>query len=112
MFVPGTRTDLLKTCAIGSASLGFACVSATMIPALLYPDARDQAQNFFCNLIGVMMVSLAIIPTLVLGVVLLALVGVSFYVALVPICVANLVIGMAAVSISGAIFRRFDPTSE
>lgn len=112
VFVPATRTDLLKTCAIGSASLGFACVSATMIPALLYPDMRDQAQNFFCNLFGVMMVSVAIIPTIVLGAVLLWLVGVPYYVALVPICAANLVIGAAAVSISGAIFRRFDPTSE
>jgi len=112
VFVPATRTDLLKTCAIGSASLGFACVSATMIPALLYPDMRDQAQNFFCNLFGIMMVSVAIIPTIVLGAVLLALAGVSYYVALVPICVVNVIIGAAAVSISGAIFRRFDPTSE
>ena len=111
-FVPEARTDLIAVCAIGSVFLGFACVSATIIPALLYPDTRDQAQNFFCNLTGVMLISVAIVPTIVLWSVLVWLVGVPPYVTLIPICVVNVVLGLACVSISGAIFRRFDPTNE
>jgi hypothetical protein len=111
-FVPAARTDLLAVCAIGSVFLGFACVSATIIPALLYPDTRDQAQNFFCNLTGIMLISVASVPTIVLGVVLVVLVGMSHYAALIPICAVNAILGAAGVSISGAIFRRFDPTGE
>lgn len=111
-FVPAARTDLLPVCAIGSIFLGFACVSATIIPALLYPDTRDQAQNFFCNLTGIMLISVAIVPTIVLGAVMFVLVGVPYYLALIPICIVNAVIGAAGVSVSGSIFRKYDPTSE
>lgn len=112
LFVPATRIDLLKVCAIGSPFLGFACVSATVIPALMYPDTRDAAQNFFCNVIGFMLISFAIIPTIVLGVVLFGLVKAPYYVALAPMCAVNLLLGAAGVSIAGAIFRRFDPTGD
>lgn len=112
LFVPATRNDLLKVCAIGSPFLGFACVSATVIPALMYPDTRDSAQNFFCSLIGFMLISFVMIPTVVLGVVLFGLANVSYYGALIPMCIVNLLLGAVGVSVSGAIFRRFDPTNE
>lgn len=112
VFVPVTRTDLLMLCVMGSIFLGFACVSVSIIPALMYPDTRDSVQNLLCNLFGMMLISIAIIPTVVLGLVLLGLAGTSTLVALIPICVANIVIGLAGTSISGAIFRKFDPTCE
>ncbi len=111
-FVPGTRGSLLPTCTIASPFLGFACISATIIPALLYPDTRDSAQNFTCNLIGFILTTIAAVPTVVMGIMLLLVVKSSLWAALVPICLANLIIGGAGVVISGAVFRRFDPTSE
>jgi hypothetical protein len=112
LFVPATRGQLLEACAIGSPFLGFACISATIIPALLYPDMRDSAQNFFSNLIGFMLISVAIVPTIVIGVVLIGLLKVQYYVALLPLCALNALMGAAGIAVSGAIFRRFDPTSE
>ena len=112
LFVPATRNDLLKVCAIGSPFLGFACVSATVIPALMYPDTRDTAQNFFCSLFGFLLTSFVIIPTVVLGIVLLGLANVSYCGALIPMCIVNLLLGGVGVLVSGAIFRRFDPTGE
>jgi len=112
LFVPAARGELLEACAVGSPFLGFACISATIIPALMYPDMRDSAQNFFSNLIGFMLISVAIVPTIVIGVVLIGLLKVSYYVALFPLCAVNALIGAAGVAVSGAIFRRFDPTSE
>ena len=112
IFVPATRNDLLKVCTIGSPFLGFACVSATVIPALMYPDTRDTAQNFFCNLFGFLLTSFVVIPTIVLGVVLLGLANVSYIGALIPMCFVNVLLGVVGVSVSGAIFRRFDPTGE
>jgi len=110
--IPDSRTSLLPACAIAAPFLGFACISMTIIPALMYPDTRDSSQNFTCSLIGFMLASLAVIPTIVIGFVVLWGLKASVWAALVPICLMNLIIGAAGVAISGAIFRRFDPTSE
>lgn len=112
IFIPATRTELLYTCVVGSLFLGFACISATIVPALLYPDTRDSMQNFLCNLVGMMLIPIAIIPTVVLGLVLIGLAGMPVYIALIPICVANAIVGAAGISISGAIFRKYDPTGD
>lgn len=110
--VPGSRTSYLPACAIMAPFLGFACISATSIPALMYPDTRDSTQNFTCNLLGFILTSIAVVPTIVIGLVLVLVEKTSIWIALGPICVANLIIGSAGVVISGAIFRKFDPTSE
>jgi len=110
--VPQTRGDLLVICTLASPFIGFACVSATIIPAILYPDTRDVAQNYICNLLGFALVSIAIIPTLVLGIMLLGIAGISYYLALMIICAVNVIVGAAGISIAGAVFGRFDPTNE
>jgi hypothetical protein len=112
LFVPATRTSLLLACTIGSIFLGFACISATVIPALLYPDTRDQAQNVFCNLLGVSLVAVALVPTVVLGVILGILLRFSAIVVVIPVCVINAILGFAGIGVSGAIFRRFDPSGD
>lgn len=110
--VPAARTELLSACTITSIFLGFPCVAATSIPALLYPDSRDQAQNFFCNIIGMALIAVALAPTVVLGVVLGVLLEMPAYIVVIPICVVNFIIGMAAAAVSGAIFQKFNPGSE
>lgn len=110
--LPQTRGELLLASAVCAPFIGFACVGAAMIPSLLYPDARDAAQNYIYNLVGFLLVSIALIPTIVLGIVLWWLLGVPQHAMLVAICAANLLVGAAGVSIAGSIFRRFDPTSE
>lgn len=112
LFVPVARNEILYASAIGSPFLGFACISATIIPALMYPDMRDSAQNFFCNLIGFMLISIAVVPTVMMGVVFFGVMKVPLYVVLIPLCAVNALIGAAGVAVSGAIFRKFDPTSE
>lgn len=110
--IPQTRGELLLLSAVAAPFIGFASISAAMIPSLLYPDSRDAAQNYIYNLVGFLLVSIAMIPTVVLGAVLWWLVGAPQYVTILSICAANVLVGAAAVSISGSIFRRFDPTSE
>ncbi len=112
IFVPLARNEILYASALGSPFLGFSCISATIIPALIYPDMRDSAQNFFCNLIGFMLISIVIVPTVMMGVVFFGVLDISLYLALIPLCAVNLLIGAAGVAVAGAIFRRFDPTSE
>lgn len=112
LLIPASRTSLLPTCAIAAPFIGFACISATIISALMYPDTRDSTQNFTCNLIGLIMISIAAMPTIVIAALMLFGAKASLWATLAPICAANLIIGGAAVVISGEIFRRFDPTSE
>ena len=112
IFIPATRTALLPACALVSVFLGFNCVSASIIPALLYPNMRDQAQNFFSQLIGLSLIMVALIPSVVLGVALGVLVDLPLYKIVIPICAVNFILGIASASVSGAIFRRFDPSGD
>jgi len=114
LLVPLSRDWILGVCAIGAPFLGFACISMTVMPALMYPDMRDSAQNFFCNFIGFMLIAIPIVPTAVLGVVLFGLWNaINYpYLAMVPLCLVNVLLGAGGIAISGAIFRKFDPTSE
>lgn len=120
LFIPETRNDVLRASIIISPFLGFSCISAAVIPALMYPDTRDSAQNFFCNLIGFALIIVASVPSIVLGSLLVWLTcslspngnpDVPLWIV-VPLCLVNVLIGAAGVAISGAIFRKFDPTSE
>jgi hypothetical protein len=112
LLVPASRGPALIATALATPFVGFANVSAAFIPGLLYPDARDVAQNYICGMVGFLLASVAILPTVVLGVTLIVVLRASPMVALIPVAIANLLVGVAGVSIAGAIFRRFDPTSE
>lgn len=112
ILLPETRGQLLLTTAITAPFVGFACVSSATIPSLLYPDTRDAAQNYIYNLVGFLLVSIATIPTLVLGIALLWVADLPSWMGLTAICAANTIIGAAAISVAGSIFRRFDPTTE
>lgn len=112
IFVPPSRGSMLDVCAVSAPFLGFACISATIIPALMYPNMCDNAQNYFANLIGFILISIAVVPAAILGILLIFVWKTSCYFALVPLCIVNVLVGAACVAISGAIFRKFDPTSE
>jgi len=119
LFMPAARNDVLRACVIVSPFLGFSCISAAVIPALTYPDTRDTTQNFFCNLVGFALIIVAAVPSIVLGTLLVWLTYTPSQASpiiplwiTVPLCAVNLLIGAAGVSISGAVFRKFDPTSE
>lgn len=112
MLLPPARGEVLVACAVASPFIGFANISASTISGLLYPETRDFAQNYLCGMIGFLMSSIAMAPTVVLSLVTHFLLGWPMYLTVVLVCVANMIVGMAGVTISGAIFRRFDPTSE
>lgn len=112
LLVPASRGPVLLACALAAPFVGFANVSAAVIPGLLYPDTRDVAQNYICGMVGFLLASVAILPTVVLGVTFLVALKTSPMAALAPVAVANLMVGAAGISIAGAIFRKFDPTSE
>ena len=110
--IPETRGSLLIMCMVSAPFIGFATISAATIPSLLYPDTRDAAQNYICNMLGFFLVSIAAIPTIVLGGTLLGLTDVPEWIIVLTVSVANVIVGASGVSIAGSIFCRFDPTSE
>ena len=110
--LPHTRGELLLLCGAGAPFFGFACIAVAVIPSLLYPDTRDTTQNYICGPVGFMLSLIAIVPTIVIGVVLIAIANVPYYYALITVSAVNVAIGTAAVTIAGCIFHRFDPTSQ
>lgn len=108
--VPQARGDLLIACMIAVPFLGFANASVSAIPSLLYPDTSDQAQNYLSGLVSLFLISVAMIPTVVLGIVSLWLFKTSFFITAVLISISNIIIGAAGISIAGLIFRKFDPS--
>lgn len=119
LFIPAARNDVLRACAIASPFIGFSCISAAIIPALMYPDTRDSTQNFFCNLVGLALIVVAAVPSIVWGSLLVWLTYtpsqpspvIPLWITI-PLCAVNLLIGAAGVAISGAAFHKFDPTAE
>ncbi len=110
--VPQTRGEMLLACLIGAPFLGFCTLPAMIIPSLLYPDTRDMMQNHFCGVVGFLLTALAAAPTVVLGAFFWFVIKIPVYTILTVICAANVIIGAAGISIAGAMFRKFDPTSE
>ncbi|MCE5200878.1 MAG: putative ABC exporter domain-containing protein [Armatimonadota bacterium] len=110
--IPETRGPVLLSCIIGAPFLGFANISLTAIPGVLYPQNRDVAQNYISGLLSFFLVSLAVIPSVVLGVLCLIFFRTSYYTAALIISAANIAVGAAGVTISGLIFRRYDPTGD
>jgi hypothetical protein len=110
--IPLSRGELLIVCALGSPSLGFTSIAATSIPALLYPDLRDSAQNYLCGVLSFTFVFICIAPTVVIAIALMGAPHVTVYTVLAVAFAANVAVGAAATSIAGYAFRRFDPTTE
>ncbi|MEN6356378.1 MAG: putative ABC exporter domain-containing protein [Armatimonadota bacterium] len=109
--IPQTRGETLLACALGAPFLGFANVSLTNISGLAYPDARDTAQNYISGLFSFLLVSIAVLPTIVLALICIYVFKTSYYTAAITTSIGNLALGAAGVAVSGLIFRRFDPTS-
>ncbi len=112
VMIPQARGELLTACTVGSPFLGFASMAATSIPALMYPDSRDAAQNYLCAMVSFILVFLCIVPTVVLSIAICYSLSRPLYAALAVVSAANLAVGAAATSIAGYAFRRFDPTTE
>lgn len=110
--IPETRGQTLLACLIGAPFLGFANVSFTGIAGLLYPDARDISQNYISGLLSFLLVSIAVIPTIVITIVCVYVIKTSYYVTAIAASIGNIALGAAGVTISGLIFRRYDPTCE
>lgn len=110
--VPESRGDLLIACTLLAPFVGFANISAAIIPGLLYPDTKDFAQNYISGMLGFVLTTLAILPTGVLGVCFIVLFKASIYITVAVIGAANLIIGVIGISIAGAIFRKFEPTND
>lgn len=110
--VPATRGPILACCTLTAPFVGFANIAAALIPAILYPDTRDVAQNYLCGLIGFLLASLALLPTVVLGILSYVVLKLTLVLTFAIVAAANLMVGSAGVAIAGAAFRKFDPTGE
>lgn len=110
--LPQSRGELMIACMIVVPFLGFANTSVSTISSLLYPDTNDQAQNYLSGIISLLLVSIAMMPALVFGILSLGIFKASFYTAAMIISVANIIMGAAGISISGLIFRKFDPSGD
>ena len=109
--VPDARGEMLVVGALGTPFLGLANLAAVTIPSLLYPDTRDPTQNYLCGLFSFLLTLVASGPTVVAAVVMLVVLKTSAYAVLAAACVINILIAVAAIAAGGAVFRRFDPTS-
>jgi hypothetical protein len=109
--VPDARGEMLVVGALGTPFLGLANLAAVTIPSLLYPDTRDPTQNYLCGLFSFLLTLVASGPTVVAAVVMLVVFKTSAYAVLAAACVINILIAVAAIAAGGAVFRRFDPTS-
>ena len=112
IIIPQARSQALIAYALGAPFLGFANVSLTSIAGLLYPDNRDIAQNYLSGLFSFLLVSIAVLPTIVLGAFCIYFLRTSLYTAAAVTAVANIGLGASGITISGLIFRKFDPTSD
>ncbi|MGB9619640.1 MAG: hypothetical protein ACPL7K_04430, partial [Armatimonadota bacterium] len=112
LVMPETRGDMLIACAIWMPLLGFANLAAVSIPGLLYSDTRDPTQNYLCGLFSLLATLAATLPAFILASLVLFVIRAGIYAALATACAMNLLIGIAGIAAAGAIFRRFDPTSE
>lgn len=110
--VPESRGDLLIACVFLAPFVGFANIPAAIIPGLLYPDAKDFAQNYISGMLGFMLAVLAILPTCILGACLMVAFKAPICLTIIIIAAVNLIIGAIGIFVAGAIFRKFDPTSE
>ncbi len=109
--IPESRGPILIGCAFSAPFVGFANISASLISALLYPDTRDMAQNYLCGMVGFLLASLALIPTVVLGVV-FQLMEAPIALTCAVVAIANTIVGAAGVALAGALLHRFDPSSD
>ncbi|MCL5104907.1 MAG: putative ABC exporter domain-containing protein [Armatimonadetes bacterium] len=112
VLMPGTRGEMLGACVLAVPGLAFANTSMATISALLYADSRDTAQTFLGSAIAMMLMWVVLIPTVVISAAMWIVFRASFYHMAIAVSLANFTIGAAGVSISGLLFRRFDPTGE
>lgn len=112
VLVPASRGPILWSCLIAAPSVGFATIPGALIASLMYPDAKDMAQNYLCGMLGFLLSSLAVIPTVVIGAASILLLHLPIYIAVALIFAANLLVGAAGISMAGVVFRKFDPTTE
>jgi len=112
LLIPGIDRVLLVASVFAATLMGFATISAVSIPSILYPDTKDQTQNYLCGVFGFLLSTIALGPTLVLGSTLAFFFRLPIVLTLAIVSAANIIIGLAGVSISGTIFRKFDPTGE
>lgn len=110
--VPESRNPLLGACLLAVPFLGFVNVAISLICAIFYPDLRDPAQSFLGGMVSFFLISLALIPSLVIGILTLAVLHWSYFAAAAAVSAANLIVGAAGVAFAGYLFHRYDPTSE
>lgn len=109
---PDSRGPLLTGCTLMSPFIAFTCVSMVTIASMMYPDMRDAAQNYLCGMVGFLLAFLALMPSLALGAVMVEVARSPFVEIARSIALLNVLIGSACAMAAGAMFRRFDPTSE
>lgn len=109
--IPDVEADYLMLALAMSLSFGFSCIAALSIPVLMYPDARDRMQDVIIHLVSFILGGMVITPTFVivgLGEVLKAPAAATAII----VVVVNIAISLLALTISGAMFAKYDPTAE
>jgi hypothetical protein len=112
LLLPQSRTWILGASTIIAPFLGFAVVPAMIIPGIMYPNTRDILQNYISGMFSCLLVSVAVAPTVVLGVLLFFVFPNSKLLFVTAVCLSNIIMGVAGITLAGAVFRRYDPTSE
>ena len=108
--IPEADKEALTLVLVGSLSLAMSCIAASGIAVLMYPDSRDRFQLMVPAFVGTIFVSMALIPSIAVLVVLLAL-HESILMLASALVVLNFILAWVALYIAGELFDRLDPTS-
>jgi len=110
--MPASRGELLFASSVTAVFLLFSNTTAFMIAGLLYPNNKDVAQNYLCVIVGMIFSSLIFVPTVIIALFTKWYLGLSITESAAAVCLANVILGAAGVTLAGQIYRAYEPSGE
>jgi hypothetical protein len=110
--MPASRGELLYASSITAVFLLFSNTTAFMIAGLLYPNNKDIAQNYLCVIVGMIFSGIIFAPTVVIAFFTKWYLGLSITGSAAAVCLANVILGAAGVTLAGQIYRAYEPSGE
>ena len=110
--MPASRGELLYASSITAVFLLFSNTTAFMIAGLLYPNNKDIAQNYLCVIVGMIFSGIIFAPTVVIAFFTKWYLDLSISQSAAAVCLANIILGAAGVTLAGQIYRAYEPSGE
>jgi hypothetical protein len=112
ILLPASRGELLYASTITAVFILFSNTTAFMIAGLLYPNNKDIAQNYLCVIVGMLLSGFVFVPTVIIAFFTKWYLELSITESAAAVCLANVILGAAGVTLAGQIFRAYEPSGE